>query len=66
VGPLRPQAAAHLDERATEISEQIRVRFFPDGTCDPFRVRMQEGKEPPRLLSMDPWTCALSPVLSQR
>lgn len=51
-----------LGGQATEVGELARVRFFPDGTCDPFRLRLQEGKEPPRLLSMDPWTCALSPV----
>jgi hypothetical protein len=29
-------------------------------------VRMQEGKEAPRLLQIDPWTCALSPVPPKR
>lgn len=55
-----------LGGQATEVSEQVRVRFFPDGTCDPFRVRVQEGKDAPRLLSMDPWTCALSPMPDKR
>ncbi len=40
-----------------------RVRFFPDGTCDPFRLRLREGTSgAPRVLAADPWTAALSPV----
>jgi len=55
-----------LGGQLVETGELHRIRFFPDGTCDPFRVRMQEGKEPPRLLQIDPWTCALSPVPPKR
>lgn len=55
-----------LGGQAVEVGELARVRFFPDGTCDPFRVRLQEGKDAPRTLSMDPWTCALSPVAEKR
>ncbi len=55
-----------LGGQMTEVSEQTRVRFFSDGTCDPFRVRVQEEKESPRLLVADPWTCALSPVVARR
>ncbi len=36
------------------------VTFYSDGTCTPFRVQIRTGGEP-RLLSIDPWTCA--PVL---
>ncbi|MBX3736849.1 MAG: prepilin-type N-terminal cleavage/methylation domain-containing protein [Candidatus Didemnitutus sp.] len=40
-----------------------RVRFFPDGTCQPFRLRLRVGTEgKPRVLVVDPWTCALSPA----
>jgi prepilin-type N-terminal cleavage/methylation domain-containing protein len=40
-----------------------RVRFFPDGTCDSFRVRYREPEPAkPRLYVIDPWTCALNPV----
>lgn len=39
-----------------------RVRFFPDGTCDAFRVRLKTLGEMPRLYLIDPWTCAASPV----
>jgi general secretion pathway protein H len=55
-----------LGGQLVETGELHRIRFFPDGTCDPFRVRMQEGKEAPRLLQIDPWTCALSPVPPKR
>ena len=40
--------------------ELRRVRFFPDGTCDPFRLQIREQSASPRLLVADPWTCALS------
>lgn len=40
-----------------------RVRFFPDGTCDSFRVRFREPEPAkPRLYVIDPWTCALNPI----
>ncbi|MDP2138004.1 MAG: prepilin-type N-terminal cleavage/methylation domain-containing protein [Candidatus Didemnitutus sp.] len=39
-----------------------RVRFFPDGTCDAFRVRLKTLGQTPRLYLIDPWTCAASPV----
>jgi general secretion pathway protein H len=33
-----------------------RVRFYPDGTCDPFRLEIvREGVN--RILTIDPWTC---------
>jgi len=34
------------------------VRFYPDGTCDPFRVEILRG-EASRILTVDPWTCAV-------
>ncbi len=46
-----------------EAAEPLRrVRFFPDGTCDAFRVRLKALGEAPRLYLIDPWTCAASPV----
>tara|TARA_B110000305_G_scaffold32909_1_gene32090 strand:- start:20515 stop:21051 length:537 start_codon:yes stop_codon:yes gene_type:complete len=37
------------------------VKFFRDGTCSPFRARLEiEGKQP-LVLEIDPWTCA--PIL---
>ena len=34
------------------------VLFYPDGTCTPFRVQFRTTG-PARILSIDPWTCAL-------
>jgi general secretion pathway protein H len=38
-----------------------RVRVYPDGTCDPFRIELTATGQAPRILQIDPWTCA--PVL---
>jgi prepilin-type N-terminal cleavage/methylation domain-containing protein len=38
------------------------VSFYPDGTCQPFRVQIR-GTGPAEILSIDPWTCA--PVLKE-
>lgn len=51
-----------LGGQLVSTGELRRVRFFPDGTCDPFRVQIREQAAPPRLLVADPWTCALSPL----
>jgi prepilin-type N-terminal cleavage/methylation domain-containing protein len=38
-----------------------RVRFYADGTCDPFRLEIAKDNTS-RILSIDPWTCTpLSP-----
>jgi prepilin-type N-terminal cleavage/methylation domain-containing protein len=37
------------------------VTFYPDGTCTPFRVQMRSNNSSPRVIAIDPWTCA--PVL---
>jgi len=50
-----------LGGQAVETGEMRRIRFFADGTCDPFRVRLQTDKTPARIWQSDPWTCALSP-----
>jgi general secretion pathway protein H len=39
----------------------VTVRFYPDGTCDPFRLELVHGDQS-RILTIDPWTCtALAP-----
>jgi prepilin-type N-terminal cleavage/methylation domain-containing protein len=35
-----------------------RVRFYADGTCDPFRLEFVRGKIS-RTLLIDPWTCTV-------
>lgn len=43
-----------------------RVRFYADGTCDPFRLEIVRGKMR-QILAIDPWTCtALSPGVAAR
>lgn len=62
--PLEAGGNILLGGELTENQEPLkRVRFFPDGTCQPFRVRLRLGADAkPRLLVIDPWTCALSPA----
>jgi prepilin-type N-terminal cleavage/methylation domain-containing protein len=39
----------------------LRVRFYADGTCDPFRLEIVRGNTS-QILNIDPWTCTvLSP-----
>ena len=43
-----------------------RVRFYADGTCDPFRLEIVRG-ERSNLLQIDPWTCTvLAPGAKER
>ena len=37
-----------------------RIRFYPDGSCDPMRVQVRRG-EVRRTYSIDPWTAAPLP-----
>jgi prepilin-type N-terminal cleavage/methylation domain-containing protein len=41
-----------------ETRELPAVRFFPDGTCDQFRVQLRQGTATPVIFGIDPWTCA--------
>ncbi len=59
--PPATGAVILLGGQAVETDELRRIRFFADGTCDPFRVRLQLDKAPARIWQADPWTCALSP-----
>jgi prepilin-type N-terminal cleavage/methylation domain-containing protein len=59
--PVWDSAMVLLGGELVATGEMRRVRFFPDGTCDPFRVQLREQPAPPRLLVADPWTCTLSP-----
>lgn len=44
-----------LEERILE-----RMRFYPDGSCDPARIEVRRG-EARRVVSIDPWTAAPLP-----
>lgn len=58
---LRPEAGGFsligglLEERPIE-----RVRFYPDGSCDPMRVQVRRGDNR-RVYAIDPWTAAPLP-----
>lgn len=61
--PVATGASILLGGELTEVQEPLRrVRFFPDGTCEPFRIRFAESGAKPRVLLVDPWTCAVSPA----
>lgn len=50
-------------ELAESTAPVARIRIFPDGTCDSFRLRLREpAPAKPRLFVVDPWTCALSAI----
>lgn len=58
---LRPEVSGasliggQLEERSVD-----RVRFFPDGSCDPMRIQVIRG-DVRRVYSIDPWTAAPLP-----
>jgi len=61
--PMEAGGSILLGGELTEAQEPLRrVRFFPDGTCDAFRVRVREPDRPAALFVVDPWTCAASRV----
>jgi prepilin-type N-terminal cleavage/methylation domain-containing protein len=63
--PVQAGASILLGGELSEAQQEPlkRVRFFPDGTCEPFRIRVKAGRDTkPRVLVVDPWTCALSPA----
>jgi prepilin-type N-terminal cleavage/methylation domain-containing protein len=65
--PVAAGASILLGGELTEAQEPLRrVRFFADGTCDSFRIRLGEVGSPPRMLLVDPWTCAVSPAPAKR
>lgn len=46
----------------TEANAVTQVRFYPDGTCDAFRVEIVAPDDRRETIRIDPWTCA--PVLA--
>lgn len=57
---LRPEMGATvlMGGRLVETEQVDQVRFYPDGTCDRFRVSVATTGGPVRVLAIDPWTCA--------
>lgn len=62
--PMQAGGSILLGGILTENQQPLRrVRFFPDGTCEAFRIRLRESEQAPvRLFVVDPWTCAVNPV----
>ena len=46
----------------TETTNLECVKFYPDGTCDAFRVEIVETDSRREIIRIDPWTCA--PILT--
>lgn len=59
----RREGARLLGGTVVEDGEIARVRFYPDGTCDAFRVEITTADNRKQTLRIDPWTCA--PVLGE-
>lgn len=58
---LKPEfTSAFLIGGQLEESPIERVRFYPDGSCDPMRVQVRRG-DTRRVYAIDPWTCAPLP-----
>jgi hypothetical protein len=57
---LRPKEGATvlIGGRLVETETVRSVRFYPDGTCDRFRVQLRAGEAAAQVIAIDPWTCA--------
>jgi hypothetical protein len=63
---LRPRegAAILLGGQLVETNPVRQLEFYADGTCDPVRLQLRGTDTAPRVVPIDPWTCA--PVLEGR
>ncbi len=61
LGVTKGEQTILIGGRLTEVNLLASVEFFRDGTCSPFRARLEEEGEQPVILEIDPWTCA--PIL---
>ena len=59
----RRDGARLLGGVVVESGEVARVNFYPDGTCDAFRVEITTAENRVQILRLDPWTCA--PMLGE-
>lgn len=60
----RQGSAVLLGGQVVETSQVPCVKFYPDGSCDSFRVQIKLNEAPPFVLAIDPWTCA--PMLEEK
>ncbi len=58
LGMMKGEQSILIAGRLIETSTIDGARFFPDGTCTPFRVQVVEDGKQPEVLEVDPWTCA--------
>ena len=61
LGLTKGEQTILIGGRLTEVNLLTAVKFFRDGTCSPFRARLEEEGKEPLILEIDPWTCA--PIL---
>ncbi len=54
----RPGGQVLIGGQLIETKEVAGVRFYPDGTCDAFRVQLRKDSAATQILAVDPWTCA--------
>lgn len=62
--PAISQGTVLLGGQLAETGAVKLVRFYPDGCCDAFRVRLTDAAGRVAVLGIDPWTCA--PMLAAR
>ncbi|MFI5336721.1 MAG: Tfp pilus assembly protein FimT/FimU [Opitutales bacterium] len=56
--PAQETGSVLLGGIMVETGRLTEVRFYADGSCDPFRVQLAEADGRRRILNLDPWTCA--------
>ena len=52
-------SASHIGGQLEE-KPLLKVRFYPDGSCDPMRIQIRRG-DTRRVYAIDPWTAAPLP-----
>ena len=57
-GTARSPGLSYQDLLDMDTREVPVVRFYPDGSCDRFRVQIRSGTSAPQVIAVDPWTCA--------
>jgi len=57
IAPGDSRGALLIGGILTETQTMAGATFYSDGTCSPFRLQIRRGGVP-RVLSIDPWTCA--------
>ncbi|MBI2515978.1 MAG: hypothetical protein HYV95_03600 [Opitutae bacterium] len=56
--PVTSNAKILLGGELAETGRLEAVRFYPDGSCDAFKIQLSPDTGARALLRIDPWTCA--------